>query len=114
MSDAIDLALLGLLFAFQERRVIRFRKSLPDEVSPDGGKTRVQREVWYARNVVSCFLGSYAQIPQIVCCDAADVARLSDAIRPHRSGINSLPTHIEDIAQSFLVKYLENSHQIIF
>lgn len=67
-----------------ERRVIRFRKSLPDEVSPDDGKTRVQREVWYARNVVSCFLGSYAQIPQIVRCDAADVVRLSDAIRPHR------------------------------
>ncbi|XP_070150382.1 inositol-pentakisphosphate 2-kinase isoform X2 [Polyergus mexicanus] len=67
-----------------ERRVIRFRKTLPDEVSPDGGKTRAQREVWYARNVVSCFLGSYAQIPEIVRYDAADIAKLSDAIRPFR------------------------------
>ncbi|XP_029659168.1 inositol-pentakisphosphate 2-kinase isoform X1 [Formica exsecta] len=67
-----------------ERRVIRFRKSLPGEVSPDGGKTRAQREVWYARNVVSCFLGSYAQIPEIVRYDAADIAKLSDAIRPRR------------------------------
>ncbi|XP_029167586.1 LOW QUALITY PROTEIN: inositol-pentakisphosphate 2-kinase [Nylanderia fulva] len=67
-----------------ERRVIRFRKSLPGEVSPDGGKTRAHREVWYARNVVSCFLGSYAQIPEIIRYDAADIAKLSDAIRPHR------------------------------
>ncbi|XP_050458474.1 inositol-pentakisphosphate 2-kinase isoform X2 [Cataglyphis hispanica] len=67
-----------------ERKVIRFRKSLPDEVSPDGGETRAQREVWYARNVVSCFLGSYAHIPEIVRFQAADIAKLSDAIRPHR------------------------------
>lgn len=67
-----------------ERRVIRFRKSLPGEVSPDGGKTRAHREVWYVRNVVSCFLASYAQTPEIVRYDAADVAKLSDVIRPHR------------------------------
>lgn len=84
-------ALLGLFiylffFFLQERRVIRFRKSLPGEVSPDGGETRAQREVWYARNVVSCFLGSYAHIPEIACYQAADIAKLSDAIRPHRPG----------------------------
>ncbi|XP_011640537.1 inositol-pentakisphosphate 2-kinase isoform X2 [Pogonomyrmex barbatus] len=67
-----------------EHTVIRFRKSLPGEVSPDGGRTRVQREVGYARNVVSCFLGSYVQIPEIVRCDGADIAKLSDTIRPHR------------------------------
>ncbi|XP_067204702.1 inositol-pentakisphosphate 2-kinase isoform X2 [Linepithema humile] len=68
----------------QERSVIRFRKSLPGEVSPDGGGTRVQREVGYARNMVSCFLGSYMQIPEIVSYDAADIAKLSDVIRPLR------------------------------
>lgn len=67
-----------------ERTVIRFRKSLPGEVSPDGGRTRVQREVGYARNVVSCFLGSYVQIPEIVRYGAADIAKLSDAVRPLR------------------------------
>jgi len=73
-------------FVFQEHTVIRFRKSLPGEVSPDGGRTRVQREVGYTRNVVSCFLGSYVQIPEIVRFDATDIAKLSDAVRPHRPG----------------------------
>ncbi|XP_011875856.1 PREDICTED: uncharacterized protein LOC105566452 isoform X2 [Vollenhovia emeryi] len=68
----------------REHTVIRFRKSLPGEVSPDGGRTRVQREVGYARNVVSCFLGSYVQIPEIVRYDTADIAKLSNAVRPLR------------------------------
>ncbi|KAL0113513.1 hypothetical protein PUN28_012575 [Cardiocondyla obscurior] len=67
-----------------ERTVIRFRKSLPGEVSPDGGGTRVQREVGYARNVVSCFLGSYVQIPEIVRYGVADIAKLSGALRSFR------------------------------
>ncbi|XP_011333172.1 inositol-pentakisphosphate 2-kinase isoform X2 [Ooceraea biroi] len=67
-----------------EHKVIRFRKSLPGEVSPDAGKTRVQREVRFARNVISCFLGSYMQIPEIVRYDATDIAKLSDVIRPLR------------------------------
>lgn len=75
-----------LLFAFQRQGVIRFRKSLPDEVSPDGGKMRVLRELGYARNVVSAFLGSYMQIPEIVRYDKNDVVKLSDAIRHLRPG----------------------------
>jgi len=95
------LALLMVdFFAFQERTVIRFRKSLPGEVSPDGGRTRVQREVGYARNVVSCFLGSYVQIPEIVRYDAADIAKLSDAVRPRRPG--KLFSHTSDISRRSL------------
>lgn len=78
---------------FQERKVIRFRKSLPGEVSPDAGRTRVQREVRFARNVISCFLGSYVQIPEIVRCDATDIAELSDIIRPLRPGKFFTHTH---------------------
>lgn len=81
-----DLASESLLFAFQRQGVIRFRKSLPDEVSPDAGETRVLRELGYARNVVSAFLGSYMQIPEIVRYDSTDVAKLSDAIRHLRPG----------------------------
>jgi len=87
-------------FVFQERTVIRFRKSLPGEVSPDGGRTRVQREVGYARNVVSCFLGSYVQIPEIGRYDAADIAKLSDAVRPFRPG--KLFSHTSEISHRFL------------
>lgn len=46
----------------------------------------MQREVGYARNVVSCFLGSYMQIPEIVRYNAADIVKLSDLIRPLRPG----------------------------
>ncbi|XP_018398954.1 PREDICTED: uncharacterized protein LOC108776749 [Cyphomyrmex costatus] len=84
-----------------ERTVIRFRKSLPDEVSPDSSKIRVQREVGYTRNVVSYFLGSYLQIPEIVRYDAADIAKLSDAVHPLRpaaSVVNGNPPSRRPIA----------------
>ncbi|XP_032679023.1 uncharacterized protein LOC116847778 isoform X2 [Odontomachus brunneus] len=68
----------------QECKVIRFRKSSPGEVSPDGGEARVLREVGFAKNVVSCFFGPYMYIPEIVRYDAADMAKLSDAIRHRR------------------------------
>ncbi|XP_018362441.1 PREDICTED: inositol-pentakisphosphate 2-kinase isoform X1 [Trachymyrmex cornetzi] len=84
-----------------ERTVIRFRKSLPGEVSPDGGRTRVQREVGYARNVVSCFLGSYVQIPEIVRYDAADIAKLSDAVRPLRPEVR----RYKEITDTYATKF---------
>ncbi|XP_012059967.1 PREDICTED: inositol-pentakisphosphate 2-kinase [Atta cephalotes] len=84
-----------------ERTVIRFRKSLPGEVSPDGGRTRVQREVGYTRNVVSCFLGSYVQIPEIVRYDAADIAKLSDAIRPLRPEVR----RYKEITDTYATKF---------
>nr|XP_034188564.1 uncharacterized protein LOC117608095 isoform X2 [Osmia lignaria] len=68
----------------QERKVIRFRKSVPDDVSPDGGKQRVEREVKFVRFVASCFLGPYTQIPEILRYDMKDIVRLSEAIRPLR------------------------------
>lgn len=40
----------------------------------------------FVRDVVSCFLGTYAQIPEIVRCDATDMAKLMDVIRPLRPG----------------------------
>ncbi|XP_018312712.1 inositol-pentakisphosphate 2-kinase [Mycetomoellerius zeteki] len=84
-----------------ERTVIRFRKSLPGEVSPDGGRTRVQREVGYIRNVVSCFLGSYVQIPEIVRYDAADIAKLSDAVRPLRPEVR----RYKEITDTYATKF---------
>nr|XP_033338253.1 inositol-pentakisphosphate 2-kinase isoform X1 [Megalopta genalis]XP_033338254.1 inositol-pentakisphosphate 2-kinase isoform X1 [Megalopta genalis]XP_033338255.1 inositol-pentakisphosphate 2-kinase isoform X1 [Megalopta genalis]XP_033338256.1 inositol-pentakisphosphate 2-kinase isoform X1 [Megalopta genalis]XP_033338259.1 inositol-pentakisphosphate 2-kinase isoform X1 [Megalopta genalis] len=68
----------------QEHKVIRFRKSSPDDVPPDGGKQRAEREVEFVRSVASCFLGRYTQIPEILRCDAKDIARLSEAIQTHR------------------------------
>ncbi|XP_076641299.1 inositol phosphate kinase 1 isoform X2 [Halictus rubicundus] len=68
----------------QEHKVIRFRKSLPDDVPPDGGKQRAEREVEFVRSVASCFLGRYTQIPEILRCDVKDIARLSEAIQTHR------------------------------
>ncbi|KZC14890.1 PREDICTED: inositol-pentakisphosphate 2-kinase [Dufourea novaeangliae] len=68
----------------QERKVIRFRKSLPDDVPPDGGRQRAEREVEFVRSVASCFLGPYTQIPEILRCDAKDIARLSEAIQTLR------------------------------
>ncbi|XP_078048955.1 inositol phosphate kinase 1 isoform X2 [Augochlora pura] len=68
----------------QEHKVIRFRKSLPDDVPPDGGKQRAEREVEFVRSVASCFLGRYAQVPEILRCDAKDIVRLSEAIQMHR------------------------------
>ncbi|XP_071652377.1 inositol-pentakisphosphate 2-kinase isoform X2 [Temnothorax longispinosus] len=101
-----------------EHTVIRFRKSLPGEVSPDGGRTRVQREVGYTRNVVSCFLGSYVQIPEIVRYDAADIAKLSDAVRPlrpeerrHKEITDTYATKFPDY--TFLDLHLE-SDQTVF
>ncbi|XP_068972143.1 uncharacterized protein Ipk1 isoform X3 [Bombus flavifrons] len=72
-----------LLFA--EQKVIRFRKSLPDDVSPDGGKQRTERQVEFVRFVAFCFLGPYTQVPEILRYDAKDIAKLSEAIRPLRS-----------------------------
>lgn len=69
----------------REYKVIRFRKSLPDDVSPDGGKQRAEREVEFVRFVASCFLGPYTQIPEILRYDMKDIAKLSEAIRPFRS-----------------------------
>lgn len=71
---------------FQEHKVIRFRKSVPDNVSPDDGKQRAEREVEFVRFVASCFLGPYTQIPEILRYDAKDITKLSEAIRPLRSG----------------------------
>lgn len=68
----------------QERKVIRFRKSLPEEASPDDGKLSVEQEVEFAKNVVSWFFGSYAQIPEILRYDMKDIGRLSEAIRDLR------------------------------
>lgn len=79
--------LLFLRFrTFQEHKVIRFRKSVPDNVSPDDGKQRAEREVEFVRFVASCFLGPYTQIPEILRYDAKDITKLSEAIRPLRSG----------------------------
>ncbi|XP_043800806.1 inositol-pentakisphosphate 2-kinase isoform X3 [Apis laboriosa] len=69
----------------QEHKVIRFRKSVPDNVSPDDGKQRAEREVEFVRFVASCFLGPYTQIPEILRYDAKDITKLSEAIRPLRS-----------------------------
>lgn len=71
---------------FQEQKVIRFRKSLPDGVSPDGGKQQTERQVEFVRLVAFCFLGPYTQVPEILRYDAKDIAKLSEAIRPLRSG----------------------------
>ncbi|XP_043258042.1 inositol-pentakisphosphate 2-kinase isoform X1 [Colletes gigas] len=68
----------------QEHKVIRFRKSLPDDVPPDGGKQRAERELEFVKSVASCFLGPYAQIPKILRYDVKDIARLSEAIQPLR------------------------------
>ncbi|KAG7207081.1 hypothetical protein KM043_000960 [Ampulex compressa] len=69
----------------KEYKVLRFRKSLPAEAPPsDGGKARVEREVEFVRDVVSFFLGTYVQIPDIIRCGTDDVARICDAIRPFR------------------------------
>lgn len=79
--------LLFLRFrTFQEHKVIRFRKSVPNNVSPDDGKQRAEREVEFVRFVASCFLGPYTQIPEILRYDAKDITKLSEAIRPLRSG----------------------------
>ncbi|XP_019700909.1 inositol-pentakisphosphate 2-kinase isoform X2 [Harpegnathos saltator] len=79
----------------QERKVIRFRKSPPGEVSPDGGELRALRELGFARSVVSRFFGPYVHIPEIVRYDATDIARLSDAIR-HRRPEERLHKEITD------------------
>ncbi|XP_076224405.1 inositol phosphate kinase 1 isoform X2 [Nomia melanderi] len=68
----------------QERKVIRFRKSLPDDVPPDGGEQRAEREVEFVRSVASCFFGRYTEIPEILRCDARDIIRLSEAIQTLR------------------------------
>lgn len=82
----MDLSSRFCPLTFQERKVIRFRKSLPDDVPPDGGKQRVEREVKFVRFVASCFLGPYTQIPEILRYDMKDIVRLSEAIRPLRPG----------------------------
>ncbi|CAL7941404.1 unnamed protein product [Xylocopa violacea] len=85
----------------QERKVIRFRKSLPNDVSPDGGKQRAEREVEFARFVASCFLGPYAQVPEILRYDARDIAKLSEAIRPLRSDKRRYKEIVETYATKF-------------
>ncbi|KOX81095.1 hypothetical protein WN51_10020 [Melipona quadrifasciata] len=69
----------------QERKVIRFRKSLPHDVSSDSGKQRIEQEVKYVKFVALYFLGQYTQIPEILRYDAKDITKLSEAIRSLRS-----------------------------
>ncbi|XP_043676843.1 inositol-pentakisphosphate 2-kinase isoform X2 [Vespula pensylvanica] len=86
-----------------EQKVIRFRKSLPRETLPDNNdddddeddedddddddddeKIRVKREVEFVRHVVSGYLGSYIEIPEIVRYDTKDVSKLLEIIRQFR------------------------------
>lgn len=89
----------------QELMVIRFRKSLPAEASPDDDKIRVKREVEFVRHVVSGYLGSYVRIPEIVRYDPKDVALLLEIIRPFRpverkqkSSVKNYSTKMPDYA----------------
>ncbi|XP_076171878.1 inositol phosphate kinase 1 isoform X2 [Ptiloglossa arizonensis] len=85
----------------QEHKVIRFRKSLPDDVPPDSGKQRAEREREFVRSVASCFLGPYAQIPEILRYDVKDIARLSEAIQALRPDKRR---HM-DITESYATKF---------
>lgn len=70
----------------KERKVLRFRKLLPqDVVSPEiAGFQRVEREVEFVKFVASCFLGPYLQIPEIICVNTENVTQLLEAIRHFR------------------------------
>ncbi|KAK2587539.1 hypothetical protein KPH14_003673 [Odynerus spinipes] len=82
----------------REQRVIRFRKSLPGEASPDDDEIRVKREVEFVRHVVSGYLGSYVRIPEIVRYDAKDVAKLLEIIRPFRPEERKWKKNVKDYA----------------
>ncbi|CAK9826549.1 Inositol-pentakisphosphate 2-kinase [Anthophora retusa] len=85
----------------QEHKVIRFRKSLPDNVSPDGGKQRAEREVEFVRFVASSFLGQYTQIPEILHHDMKDIARLMEVIQPLRPD----KRRNKEIAETYATKF---------
>ncbi|XP_031787755.1 inositol-pentakisphosphate 2-kinase isoform X2 [Nasonia vitripennis] len=69
-----------------ERKVIRLRKSACGaESSPEEEDClRVRREVDFIRAVISGFLGCYVCEPEILHCDQAEIARLSEKIRLDR------------------------------
>ncbi|XP_076667278.1 inositol phosphate kinase 1 isoform X2 [Andrena cerasifolii] len=85
----------------QECKVIRFRKSVPDDVPPDGGKQRAEREVKFVRSLASCFLGPYTQIPEILRYDAKDIARLSEAIHALRPDTR----RYKEITETYATKF---------
>lgn len=67
--------------------MIRLRKSASGaESSPEEDCQRVRREVDFIRAVISGFLGCYVCEPEILRCDQAEIARLSEKIRLDRPG----------------------------
>ena len=78
--------------------MIRLRKSAtagggsssPPEEEDEEDARRARREVDFIRAVISGFLGCYVCVPEILRCDPAEIARLSEKIRPARPGKNSL------------------------
>ncbi|XP_024946722.1 uncharacterized protein LOC107273612 isoform X2 [Cephus cinctus] len=85
----------------RERKVVRFRKSSPGEVSPDAGRARVEREVDFLRSVISGFLGCYVQTPYILRGNQDDMAALSEAIYAFRPEYRRNKEIVEEYATKF-------------
>ncbi|XP_046746097.1 inositol-pentakisphosphate 2-kinase [Diprion similis] len=86
-----------------ERKVVRFRKSLPDESDPDGGEARTCQENQFLRHVIPGFLGEYVQPPEIIHGRPEDMVMLSEAIRPLRPESRRK----KDIVEEYATKYVD-------
>ncbi|XP_015510166.2 inositol-pentakisphosphate 2-kinase isoform X1 [Neodiprion lecontei] len=86
-----------------ERKVVRFRKSLPGKADPDGGEARTRQENQFLRVVILRFLGEYVQPPEIIRGRPEDMALLSEAIRSLRPESR----RGKDIVEEYVTKYVD-------
>ncbi|XP_057319303.1 inositol-pentakisphosphate 2-kinase [Microplitis mediator] len=69
------------------RSVLRFRKiKSPDELPADGGRSRVEFEYKFYKEIITKYLGNFVKEPKIIKYHPRDIPHWNKRIEPHRSG----------------------------
>lgn len=67
--------------------MLRFRKiKSPDELPADGGRSRVEFEYKFYKEIITKYLGNFVKEPKIIKCHPRDIPHWNKRIEPHRSG----------------------------
>ncbi|XP_074098140.1 inositol phosphate kinase 1 [Cotesia typhae] len=69
------------------RSVLRFRKiKSAEELSPDGGRSRVEYEYKFYKEIITKYLGNFVKEPKIFKCHPRDIPHWNKNVESHRSG----------------------------
>ncbi|KAH0562779.1 inositol-pentakisphosphate 2-kinase [Cotesia glomerata] len=69
------------------RSVLRFRKiKSTEELLPDGGRSRVEYEYKFYKEIITKYLGNFVKEPKIFKCHPRDIPHWNKNVESHRSG----------------------------